>query len=85
MASYETKDTKNKQFKVRAEEKLDVLIKDKGGEQTQLSVDVAAAQNTPSLTPDRLFRVVARRKRRQADGLVSCTLPGEGRERGGQR
>ncbi|XP_037544460.1 NADPH oxidase organizer 1a [Nematolebias whitei] len=31
VASYETKDTKNKPFKVTAEEKLDVLIKDKGG------------------------------------------------------
>ncbi|XP_013870349.1 NADPH oxidase organizer 1a [Austrofundulus limnaeus] len=31
VASYETKDTKNKTFKASAEEKLDVLIKDKGG------------------------------------------------------
>ncbi|XP_017277268.1 NADPH oxidase organizer 1a [Kryptolebias marmoratus] len=31
VAAYETKDTKNKPFKVTAEEKLDVLIKDKGG------------------------------------------------------
>ncbi|XP_072299506.1 NADPH oxidase organizer 1a [Eucyclogobius newberryi] len=31
VAAYETKDTKNKPFKVAAEEKVDVLIKDKGG------------------------------------------------------
>lgn len=32
LALYETKDTKNKPFKVAAEEKVDVLIKDKEGE-----------------------------------------------------
>ncbi|XP_068606097.1 NADPH oxidase organizer 1a [Brachionichthys hirsutus] len=31
VAAYETKDTKNKPFKVAADEKVDVLIKDKGG------------------------------------------------------
>lgn len=31
VAAYETKDTKNKPFKVAPEEKVDVLIKDKGG------------------------------------------------------
>uniref|UniRef100_A0A3B4B9L3 SH3 domain-containing protein n=1 Tax=Periophthalmus magnuspinnatus TaxID=409849 RepID=A0A3B4B9L3_9GOBI len=31
VAAYETKDTKNKPFKVAAEEKVDVLIKDKAG------------------------------------------------------
>lgn len=33
VAPYETKDTKNKAFKVAADEKVDVLIKDKAGEQ----------------------------------------------------
>lgn len=32
VASYETRDTKNKPFKVAADEKVDVLIKDKAGE-----------------------------------------------------
>lgn len=32
VAPYETKDTKNKAFKVAADEKVDVLIKDKAGE-----------------------------------------------------
>lgn len=32
VALYETKDTKNKPFKVAADEKVDVLIKDKAGE-----------------------------------------------------
>ncbi len=32
VAPYETKDTKNKPFKVAMDEKLDVLIKDKAGE-----------------------------------------------------
>jgi NADPH oxidase organizer 1 len=32
VASYETKDTKNKPFKVAVDEKVDVLIKDKAGE-----------------------------------------------------
>lgn len=32
VAPYETKDTKNKPFKVAADEKVDVLIKDKAGE-----------------------------------------------------
>lgn len=32
LAAYETKDTKNKPFKVAADEKVDVLIKDKAGE-----------------------------------------------------
>lgn len=32
VALYETKDTKNKAFKVAADEKVDVLIKDKAGE-----------------------------------------------------
>lgn len=53
VASYETKDTKNKPFKVTAEEKLDVLIKDKGGEQTSqplLTFVAAAAQSTLSST-----------------------------------
>lgn len=31
IASYETKDTKNKPFKVAVDERLDVLIKDKAG------------------------------------------------------
>lgn len=31
VAAYETKDTKNKPFKVAPDEKLDVLIKDKAG------------------------------------------------------
>ena len=34
VAPYETKDTKNKPFKVAVNEKVDVLIKDKAGEQT---------------------------------------------------
>ncbi|XP_014836121.1 PREDICTED: NADPH oxidase organizer 1 isoform X1 [Poecilia mexicana] len=34
IAPYETKDTKNKPFKVAVNETLDVLIKDKGGEQS---------------------------------------------------
>lgn len=53
VASYETKDTKNKPFKVTAEEKLDVLIKDKGGERTSQSVwtfVAAAAQSALSST-----------------------------------
>lgn len=33
VAPYETKDTKNKPFKVVVDEKVDVLIKDKAGEQ----------------------------------------------------
>lgn len=33
VAQYETKDTKNKPFKVAVNEKVDVLIKDKGGGQ----------------------------------------------------
>lgn len=32
VAPYETKDTKNKPFKVVVDEKVDVLIKDKAGE-----------------------------------------------------
>ena len=32
IAAYETKDTKNRPFKVEADETLDVLIKDKAGE-----------------------------------------------------
>lgn len=32
VAAYETKDTKNKPFKVAMDEKVDVLIKDKAGE-----------------------------------------------------
>lgn len=32
VAPYETKDTKNKPFKVAMDEKVDVLIKDKAGE-----------------------------------------------------
>lgn len=32
VAPYETKDTKNKPFKVAKDEKVDVLIKDKAGE-----------------------------------------------------
>lgn len=32
MAPYETKDTKNRPFKVAVDENLDVLIKDKAGE-----------------------------------------------------
>lgn len=32
VAKYETKDTKNKPFKVDMDEKVDVLIKDKAGE-----------------------------------------------------
>lgn len=35
VAPYETKDTKNKPFKVAVDEKVDVLIKDKAGEQTE--------------------------------------------------
>lgn len=31
VAAYETKDTKNKPFKVTVDEKVDVLIKDKAG------------------------------------------------------
>lgn len=34
VAPYETKDTKNKPFKVALNEKVDVLIKDKAGEQS---------------------------------------------------
>lgn len=37
VAKYETKDTKNKPFKVAVDEKVDVLIKDKAGEQTNIS------------------------------------------------
>lgn len=33
VAPYETKDTKNKPFKVATDEKVDVLIKDKTGEE----------------------------------------------------
>lgn len=36
VAQYETKDTKNKPFKVALDEKVDVLIKDKAGEQINL-------------------------------------------------
>lgn len=38
VAPYETKDTKNKPFKVAMDEKLDVLIKDKAGEQVTCQV-----------------------------------------------
>lgn len=38
VAAYETKDTKNKPFKVAMDEKLDVLIKDKAGEQVTCQV-----------------------------------------------
>lgn len=37
VARYETKDTKNKPFKVAVNEKVDVIIKDKGGEQINLN------------------------------------------------
>lgn len=33
IAPYETKDTKNRAFKVEVDEMVDVLIKDKGGEE----------------------------------------------------
>lgn len=36
VATYETKDTKNKPFKVNVDEKVDVLIKDKAGEWKKL-------------------------------------------------
>lgn len=36
VAQYETKDTKNKPFKVAVDEKVDVLIKDKAGERASL-------------------------------------------------
>lgn len=38
VAQYETKDTKNKPFKVAMDEKVDVLIKDKAGERASLGV-----------------------------------------------
>lgn len=37
VAPYETKDTKNKPFKVVMDEKVDVLIKDKAGERISFS------------------------------------------------
>lgn len=37
VAPYETKDTKNKPFKVALDEKVDVLIKDKAGERASES------------------------------------------------
>lgn len=40
VAAYETKDTKNKPFKVAMDEKLDVLIKDKAGEQVNCQVSL---------------------------------------------
>ena len=36
VAPYETKDTKNKPFKVAVDEKVDVLIKDKAGERASV-------------------------------------------------
>lgn len=36
VASYETKDTKNRPFKVEPDEAVDVLIKDKGGETSHI-------------------------------------------------
>lgn len=38
VAPYETKDTKNKLFKVALDEKVDVLIKDKAGERSVSTV-----------------------------------------------
>lgn len=45
VAPYETKDTKNKPFKVAVDEKVDVLIKDKAGERpvTRLEVDLVTS------------------------------------------
>lgn len=38
IAPYETKDTKNRPFKVEVDETLDVLIKDKAGEAFNLNI-----------------------------------------------
>lgn len=40
VAAYETKDIKNKPFKVAKDEKMDVLIKDKGGEQSSVQAEM---------------------------------------------
>lgn len=47
VAPYETKDTKNKPFKVAVDEKVDVLIKDKAGEQTIFSKYPVVGCNRP--------------------------------------
>lgn len=79
VAPYETKDTKNKPFKVVMDEKVDVLIKDNAGEQSTLLCSVLVrGENRTRLTCDCIwFRVVACGERGQAFGLVPCSLPGE--------
>ncbi len=63
VAAYETKDTKNKPFKVAVEEKVDVLIKDKAGERAPVFSGLLMVETEPmrSLLNVclRWFRVVA--------------------------
>lgn len=47
VAPYETKDTKNKPFKVAVDEKVDVLIKDKAGNFRRCPVDGCKLQPQP--------------------------------------
>lgn len=58
VALYETRDTKNKPFKLGADEKVDVLIKDKAGERHSWLRRAADSQRgVPSNVPS--FRLVA--------------------------
>lgn len=77
VATYETKDTKNKAFKVDVDEKVDVLIKDKAGECSSCVPHQLVAPWLVSFVGCPLFRLVAGGEGGQADGLVPGTLPGE--------
>lgn len=61
VAQYETKDTKNKPFKVAVDEKVDVLIKDKAGENTRPSTSPSSLSATNTMNALLLcwFRMVA--------------------------
>lgn len=83
--AYETKDIKNRPFKVAVDEKLDVLIKDPTGQ-------CWSKHHKPSsLNPDLLFTLISTKLRacffvlfrlvaggewEQVLGLVSCSVPG---------
>lgn len=76
VSQYETKDTKNKPFKVAADEKVDVLIKDKAGE-PHSRLGRAAEGHGPDASNLCSIRLVAGGERGKEDGLVPGALPGE--------
>lgn len=81
--AFETKDTKNRPFKVAVDEKLDVLIKDPGGQccnfwpfKSELWTVSFYLFYTKSMFVFPFARLVAGGEREQVFGMVSCSLPG---------